>query len=214
MGIADLPTGRAGRLLALTFLTLGIGVVYLVVVAPVVAFYDQREVTLEQQRMLEPRLRATAATVPVLRSQLAKLREVTSDRKVVLDGASDAIAAANLQSRIEGLAASSGVAISSTEALPPEARGPYRRIGLRIAIGGSYEGVVRLLAAIETTATPLILDNLQIHSTLQTRVLQPRAVLLPQRGVQPVNPTDPPKVDAGFEVFGFRSNEAPAAPKQ
>ena len=214
MDIADLPTGRAGRLLALTFLILAIGAVYLVVVTPVLGFYEQREVALEQQRMLEPRLRATAATVPALRSQLARLRETASNRKVVLDGASDAIAAANLQSRIEELAASSGVAISSTEALPPEARGPYRRIGLRIAIGGSYEGVVRLLAAIETATPPLVLDNLQIHGTTQARLLQTRAVLLPQRGPQPAGPTEPPKVDAGFEVVGFRSNEAPAAPKQ
>jgi hypothetical protein len=110
----------------------------LVVVTPVLGFYDQREATLDQRRALEPRLRATAAAVPILRAQLAKLREGPSTHKVVLEGASDAIASANLQSRIEELAAASGVSISSTEGLPAELRGIHRRIGLRIAINGPY----------------------------------------------------------------------------
>ena len=60
-------------------------------------------------------------------------------RRSPLEGASDAIASANLQSRIEELAASAGATISSTESLPAEVRGGYRRIGLRYVLIGSYE---------------------------------------------------------------------------
>jgi general secretion pathway protein M len=189
--------------------------VYLVVITPVLGFYDQREAALEQRRMLEPRLRATAATVPVLQSQLAKYREAASTRKVVIEGASDAIASANLQSRIEELAASSGVSISSTEGLPAEARGVHRRIGLRIAISGPYEGIVHLLAAIETATPPLIVDNVQIHGTMQMRPQQPRSALLSQqRGLPPGDVSNIPRLDAGCEVYGFRSNDSPAVVKQ
>lgn len=189
-----------------------VAAVYLVVVTPVLGFYDQRQATIEQRRALEPRLRATAATVLTLRSQLATLREGASTRKVVLDGASDAIASANLQSRIEELAAASGVSLSSTEGLPAEARGLHRRIGLRIAINGPYEGIVHLLAAIEAATPPLVLDNLQIRGTMQARL--PRSVLVPQRGMQQIDPPSNPRLDAGCEVYGFRSNDAPVALKQ
>ena len=192
-----------------------LGVCYLIVVAPVHDLYSQREAALEQQWMLEPRLRATAAEVPVLRARLAKLREAASTRKITLDGASDAIASANLQSRLEELATAAGVAISSTEGLPAEARGLYRRIGLRIAISGAYESIVKLLAAIETSAPPLVLDNLQIHGTLQARaLLQPQAALRSQMAQQPAGPPVNPRLDAGFEVYGFRSNETPVVLKQ
>ena len=192
-----------------------LGACYLVVVAPVLDLYSEREATLAQQRMLEPRLRATAAEVPVLRARLAKLREAASTRKITLDGASDAIAAANLQSRIEELAASAGVAISSTEGLPAEPRGLHRRIGLRLAISGPYESIVKLLAAIETSTPPLVLDNLQIHATLQARaLLQPQAILRSQAALQPAGPPANSRLDAGFEVYGFRSNETPVVLKQ
>ena len=63
-----------------------------------------------------------------------ELRATASTSKVTLDGKNDAIASANLQSHVEALAASRGVTVGSTEALPAENRGSFRRIGLRIAV--------------------------------------------------------------------------------
>ena len=64
--------------------------------------------------------------LPELRARLAELQAAATTRKIALDGASDAIAAANLQSRIEELAVSSGVTIGSTEGIAAENRGGYR----------------------------------------------------------------------------------------
>ena len=86
--------------------------------------------------MLVPRLKAAADELPELRARVAQLRATAGARKVTLDGSSDAIAAANLQSHIEELAASVGVTIGSTESLPVEVRGGYRRIGLRYTLSG------------------------------------------------------------------------------
>ena len=140
--------------------------------------------------MLAARLVEAAKELPALRARLAELRATASTSKVTLDGANDAIAAANLQSRVEALATSLGVSLGSTEALPVEDHGGFRRIGLRFTVSGEYEGLVRLLSAIGVSVPPLVLDNLHIHSVLQPAGM-PRSA----------------KLDAGFEVYGFRSND-------
>ena len=61
-----------------------------------------------------------------------EVQAAASTRKITLDGKGDAIASANLQSRIEELAASASVTIGSTEAIPAENRDLYRRLGLRL----------------------------------------------------------------------------------
>jgi hypothetical protein len=86
--------------------------------------------------MLAPRLSAAAAELPELRARLAELQAAAKTRDIVIDGASNAIAAANLQSRPEELAKSVGVTIGSTEGIAAENRGGYRRVGLRLAISG------------------------------------------------------------------------------
>lgn len=186
-----LPTGRRGRLLALSLVLLGLGGLYFLAVAPVVDLYQQRAARLEDGRMLLPRLQAAAAALPRLRAQVAELRAAARIRKVTLDGASDAIASANLQSRIEGFAGRAGVTIGSTESLPAETDDGYRRIGLRFALNGPYATLVKLLARIEAAAPPLIVDNLQVHGVLR------------RPGLPPDGESDF-GLDAGLDVYGFR----------
>ena len=191
-----MPTGRRGQLLALSLLFVALGGVYFVAVSPLLGLYAERADVLENRRMLLPRLRAAADELPALRARVEQLRAAAGTRKITLDGASDAIAAATLQSRIEELATSSGATIGSTESLPGEARSGYRRIGLRYVLSGPYETLVRLLAKLEAANPPLVIDNLHIHGVLR-RPGTPAATGL----------------DAGLDVFGFRNSENPAAAK-
>ena len=192
-----MPTGRRGRFLALGLVLVTLGGLYFLAVAPLLGVYADRQERLEDGRMLLPRLRAAAAALPELRAQVAELRAAARTRKVTLDGASDAIASANLQSRIEGLAGAAGATIGSTESLPPETRDGYRRIGLRFALNGPYETLVKLLAKLAEATPPLIVDNLQIHGVLR-------------RPGMPNGDT----LDGTFDVYGFRSDvAAPADPR-
>jgi len=135
----SLPTGHRGRFLALLLLLVVLGAVYVVVVAPLIELYAERAALVKDKRMLVPRLKAAADELPELRSRIGELRATAGARKVTLDGASDAIASANLQSHIAELAAPVGVTVASTESLPVETRGGYRRIGLRFTLNGPYE---------------------------------------------------------------------------
>jgi general secretion pathway protein M len=192
-----MPTGLSGRLLALTLLLVVLGGLYLLAVVPLLDFYTERAETLESRQMLAPRLNALAAELPELQVRLAQLHAQAQNRKVTLDGSSDAIASANLESRIEALASSAGATIGSTEALPAETRGPYRRIGLRIVLSGTYETVVKLIAALEETDPPLVIDDLQLHGMLRRPGLP---------GPQEINGT--------LDVYGFRAHQTAAAVKR
>jgi type II secretory pathway component PulM len=188
----SLPIGRTGRLLAVGILFSAVVAGYLFVVAPLLDFYDQREAAIADHRMLLARLRTAAQQLPELRTKFAELQKIATNRKITLEGKSDAIASANLQSRIEELAASAGVTIGRSEAVSAETRSPYRRIGLRLAISGEYDLLLKLLGAIETASPPLVVANLRIHGMLR-----------------PVNTTAAPQIptrlDAIFEVYGFRT---------
>jgi general secretion pathway protein M len=168
---------------------------YLLIVAPLLDFYAEREATIETRRMLLPRLNAAKGELPLLRAQAAELHAAATTHKVTLEGASDAIASAALQSHIEEVTAAAGATIGSAEGLPAEARGTYRRIGLRLVLSGPYETLVALFAKLEAATPPLIIDNVQI------RGLQRRA------GV-----SEPLSLDAGFDVYGFRADEGAAKP--
>lgn len=193
-----MPTGRRGRLSALTLVLVVLGGGYLLVASPLLDFYAERGAGLENRRILLPRLRSAADELPALRRRVAELSATASTRKVTLDGASDAVASASLQSRIEGLAAAVGASIGSTESLPVETRGAYRRIGLRFVLNGTYETLVKLLAKLEAATPPLVIDNLQIHGVLRR----------PGTGRGPGADTG---LDAGLDVYGFRDNEKTAA---
>lgn len=192
-----MPTGRRGQLLALSLLFVALGGVYFVAVSPLLGLYAERADVLENWRMLVPRLRAAADELPALRARVEQLRAAAGTRKITLDGASDAIAAATLQSRIEELATSAGATIGSTESLPAEARPGYRRIGLRYVLSGSYETLVKFLAKLESATPPLVIDNLHIHGVLR-RPGTPAAAGL----------------DAGLDVYAYRDGEKSAAVKQ
>jgi hypothetical protein len=179
-------------LLAVAILAAALGSAYLLIAVPLEDLYVERQAAWEERLMSASRLAAAARELPALRARLAELRATASTSKVTLEGANDAIASANLQSRVEALATSLGVSLGSTEALAAEDRGGFRRIGLRIAVSGEFESLVRLFGAIEASAAPpLVLDNLHIRTVL-------RPAGLPGSG----------KLDAGFEVYGVRGNYA------
>lgn len=185
--VASLPTGPRGRALALSILAVLLALVYATIAVPLIDRYQSGEAALVDRQLLIPKLQQLAAELPALRERRAALQTTGAASEVTLDGASDALASANLQSRLDQLAAANGVTVTSTEAIAAEDRGPYRRIGLRLAINGQYEAVVKLLAAIVEVKPPLVLGALQIHGLLRA---------IEARTTRPL--------EARFEVYGLR----------
>jgi len=186
--------------------------VYLLVLVPLLNVYGEKEEILTQKRMLAAKLATAAGELPRLNQRLTQLRQASSARKIFLEGSSDAIAGANLQSHIEELANTAGIVISTTEARPPEVLGPDRKIGLRIAVSGGYESILKFLATVESGSPPLVLDNLQIHAALGGRLSLPTYPMTPpQTPNQSSEQAASARLDAGLDVYGFRRSESSLA---
>ena len=125
-----------------------------------------------------------------MEEQAAALRSAADRSTLTLQGGSDAIASASLQSNIEQFAAAAGVAIGSTEILPALAQGDYRQLGLRLVVNGPYDGLAKLLSEVEASTPPVVIADLQI------RALQGRL------GARSNN-----ALDANLEVYAFRTSD-------
>lgn len=189
-----MPTGRRGQILAVALALAVLAALYLLVAAPLIGLYAERQGMIETRLLLLPRLQATAAELPVLHADITRLSTDRRARQLTLDGATDALASASLESRLDAFARSVGATIGSTEMLPTAPRGPYRRIGLRVILTGTYETLVKWLAKLATAQPPLIVDNLQLHG------------LLAQPGMRTAA-----TIDAGIDVYGFRTAAARAS---
>ncbi len=187
----DLPTGRRGRLLALGLTFTVLGALWVGVAAPLIEWHALRSEQVQARRALARRMAEIAETLPELRDQ-ARLAAASgrASGEATLDGASDAIAAAALQGRLQEMAARAGAPLTSAEALPGEAAGAWRRVGVRVSVNAPWPAVVRLLQAVGTASPRMLVDDLQLRAP----------PLLLRTGTRPM--------DAGFTVFAFRA-EAP-----
>ncbi|MCQ8239512.1 type II secretion system protein GspM [Rhizosaccharibacter radicis] len=179
-----LPEGRNGRLLALALGAVVVLAVWNALLLPVIDWYGARSAGIERQTALLERERSLAARLPALRAQVRRMADGHA-AAVLMGQSSDTLAAASLQERVQTMAGSLGVSLSSTESLPAAPAGPYRRIGMRVSLSARYDALVRLLAAIEKAEPAMLVDDLQLHG----------ARLSPQ--------ADSP-LEAAFTVLAFR----------
>lgn len=103
---------------------------------------------------------AVAATLPRVREEAQSGNEAPPS---LLEGASDPVAGAALQSQVQAMTSRAGAALASAELLPAEAAGRYRRIALRVAVNGSWPAIVALLRAVEEATPRMLVDELQVR---------------------------------------------------
>jgi general secretion pathway protein M len=182
--------GRRGQALALGLTALVAILIWFGAVSPVLDWYGARADTLNERQVLAARMASVAASEPALRRQSQGLTK--EPRSALLEGATEAIASATLQQRVQEMADRTGVRVSSTEALPVEQAGAYRRIRLHVAVTGPWAQLVGLFSAIDAAAPRMLVDDLQIgaSSTLTTAAIKP--------------------LDASFTVIALYPGKAPA----
>lgn len=182
--MSELPEGARGRVLAAAILVTALAGIWAGVVVPALDWYGQRTEKLEQQTTLARRMAQVAAELPDLRSRVE--RPEAAAPVAMLEGNSDAVAGAALQQRLQTLASSSGATVGSTEVLPGEQVGRYRRVGVRMSLNAPWPVIVHLVDAITTGSPRLLIDDLQIQGA--------RA---------PLTDTEP-SLTTSMVVFGFR----------
>ncbi len=186
---AALPEGRRGQALAVAITLAGLVLLWFGAGAPAVAWFDAREESLARQVQLAARMRMLAASVPGLRREAEAMKAETGHDGAALAGASDAVAGAGLQQALDDLGKAAGLRIGSAETLPAEAAGAWQAVSVRVTLTAPWPPLVRLLEAIATAPTTMVVDHLQLRAA-------PRDVRDPDR-----------PVDAAFTVTGWRARE-------
>ncbi len=161
---AELPTGREGRVLALGLLALLILLAWLIVVQPLLSVYASREASLQSRMRYAAHMAALAAELPAARAEALAAGRQAPPPDMILSGTNDSIAAANLESLIDGLSHEAGTTLISTESLPPVQVGAYRRISLHVTARASWDKLIALLATIERSTPRMTVPNLQVQA--------------------------------------------------
>jgi general secretion pathway protein M len=191
-----LPDGPRGRALALALTAILLAAAWLAVAQPVLTMYADRADALRRRGAIANRMADLAASLSELQRQAAADSKDTTPTNATLDGASDALAGASLQGLVEGMASTAGGHLTSTEALPAEQVGAYRRVALRVTLDGTWPVLVNMMQLIERATPRMFIDDLQVHA-------QPAAEKLRE-----------PPLDISLTVLAFRAALADAKPAE
>jgi general secretion pathway protein M len=162
-----LPTGRKGQALALALTALALVLILWGAVLPARDWYLAQAERLAQQQALAMRMARIAAALPALRAQEAAAPEAAVP-VALLQGETDSIAAANLQERLQALAATAGTSLSSVEMLPVdrpsnEPAESDRAIRLRIMLNAPWASLMKFLDVIEAGPPLMLIDDVRLE---------------------------------------------------
>ncbi|WP_428487842.1 type II secretion system protein GspM [Rhodopila sp.] len=186
-------SGRRGQALAVGIGLVALTVVWFGIIDPALSWFSGRQALLQQRQELLLHMRDLAATLPSLRTAAAADRHDGSGMAAttMLPGDSDAVAAADLQERVQKMAADAGASLTAVETLPPApAATSWHKVTLRISLSASWPVLMTLLRAIEQSPTRILIDDVRFRSP--TIVAHP--LVLP--------------IQASMVLYGFR----PATP--
>ncbi len=185
-----LPTGRRGQALALALAGLALALAWFAIVSPAWSWFDDRDMALDQRQTLLQHMRDAAATLPALRAAAASnVNRGDTTVETMLPGATDALAAAALQERVQKLSGIAGVSLSAVETLPAVQARTWHKIPLRISLNAPWPVLVNLLRALEDSPVRIVIDDVHFHAA----TLVARPTVLP--------------IQASMVLYGFRPVE-------
>lgn len=186
---AELPTGRRGNILAVGFTLVVIALLWISLLSPAFDWYSQRQDRLQQRQTLAARMATVAATAPALQRQAAA--SIGEPRLVLVEGATEAIAGAALQQRLQEMAEHAAVRMTSAEVLAAEPSGTLRRIRVHVVVTAPWLRLVRLLSDVDQATPRMVVSEIQVGQSrsITTEVVKP--------------------LDASFTVLALYAGRAP-----
>jgi Type II secretion system (T2SS), protein M subtype b len=184
--IKHLPKGQR-RGLALLIL----GLVALVLAAALwfpLAYLRRQDAALAAGERRLAELRARIPAREELLAQERRLAQSVDVEHALLPGSTPAVAAAQLQGDLAGLAAAMGGEITTVQILEPEPVPPFVRIGLRLSLSGDTATVRDFLYAVETRDPVLLVRSMNLADTALSGATD-----------SPENPV----LAATFELYGY-----------
>lgn len=186
----NLPEGRQGQVLAVGGVLLLAALVWFELMAPCAGWYQSRQDALAAMRGEAAHMQALKAALPALRAAI-QAGDADAGGRVLLAGDSDAIAGANLQAALNGLAGDAGTSLDSAETVATQTMGGLRRVGVAVTVSATWPTIVALLTAIESAQPRMVVDDLSVTADSQPDTRQDVTL------------------QASFTVAAFRSGTTP-----
>jgi general secretion pathway protein M len=155
---------RLGKILALLMGAAVLIGLQATVVSPLYAFYSDTEQKVRDREDASQRYQNAVRDLSHLRAQAQELRAKVGDHGLLLEGTSDALAAANLESMIKDLVEQEGTKVMRAQTLQPENEGGYRRVGLRLSFSSDLKVLTAVLLGIETARPVLSIRSLELRA--------------------------------------------------
>ena len=160
----NLPTGAAGRLLALALLLLPLALLARFAVIPAWQAYQAQGERIDSATAQLRDYQRLAGQMPALREQLARLREEQLLTSYLIEAPNSALAAASVQQRLQSLADAHQGRVLSTRVMRGSADGPFERVAVSARLQVSLEGLQSMLYELETGEPYLFVDDLSVMS--------------------------------------------------
>lgn len=166
----NLPQGVRGRLVALALVLIPAILVVRYGVWPLVESYATSGTELENTREDIARYQRLLNELPVLEEAVARLERTRPLAPYLLAGSNRALAAADLQRRLQESAERSNVTILSLRVGNPGPDGPLERISVEARLRAGIGELRDLLYQIETSKPYLFVDDFSINVRQSRRI--------------------------------------------
>ncbi len=153
------------RLLALALLAIPLVLVWLTAAGPAVSRLSDLQSQIQQERQLAGRLTASASEAKDIEAAPAP----PSMRNLAIEGASEPIRTAALQSQLAEIAGRNGLKPRSSRSLPVREKGGVRLLGVQIQLLATVDKLQTLILDIERHQPVLMISAMQVTPSVATR---------------------------------------------
>jgi general secretion pathway protein M len=160
------PGSLLSRTLALVLLALALLGGFRLVVAPLMAAFQDNAGRIEENEALLQRYLALAEQRQAMSDRLGAQQELAASAAGYLEGPSDALAAAQLQDRVKSVIEGAGGELRSTQILPAVAvagDAGIRRAALRVQFAVTIAGLAETLYELESGQPYLLIEQLTVR---------------------------------------------------
>ncbi len=154
----------AQRLIAVALLVLPLALLYFLLVAPYLRVLADNRERIEDLRFQLQRLQRTAAKAPAWARQLKTLQANPAIQRHYLQGATPALASAELQDRLRQAVQTAGAELISTQVLRQTKEDGFTKIPVRARFTASSRQLQEILQEIEGNPPYLIVERMTIRS--------------------------------------------------
>ena len=180
---------RHSRPFAIALLLLAVLAVGLAVFGPPLALYRAQATSIEDSTRELETYRRLVGSKAELQQQLAGLSRRSAASQYYVQGATPALASANIQKYLNNLATRNGAEVVSTQIVAAQSDAENNEVSLRVHMRADIDAAMTVLHSVESGRPMLFVDDLAINA----------------RPVRGRTPEDPPTVqlDMQFELKGY-----------